>query len=312
MLTSTARRAGVSMARLPRKNRKRASHINRTGWAFVAPFMIVLCIGIVAPVVYAAYLSLFKDQFVGGVQFVGLENYLRAFNDPKLWSGVGRVLIFFFIQVPIMLAFSLIAALALDSNRLRFRGAFRILLFLPYAVPGVVAVIVWGFVYGQQYGLAGTINNLIGQTWLTPLVPSWILGSIANIAVWQFAGYYMLVFYSALRTIPNELYEAAALDGAGQFQIIRAIKLPALRGAIAIAVVFSIIGSFQLFNEPNLLKPLAPTAITSDFTPTLYTYTLAFAGKDYNYAAALAIVLGVVTGVIAYVVQLRGVRKEVR
>ena len=136
--------------------------------------------------------------------------------------------------------------------------------------------------------------------------------AIANIATWQFAGYNMLIFYSALRTVPGELYEAAAIDGATPLRIILSIKLPALRGAIVIAVVFSIIGSFQLFNEPNLLKVLAPNAISSFFTPNLYAYTLSFAGQQYNYSATIAIVMGVLTGVIAYIVQLRGTRSEQR
>ena len=122
----------------------------------------------------------------------------------------------------------------------------------------------------------------------------------------------MLIFYAALRTIPAELYEAAEIDGAGAFRTVFSIKIPALRGAIVIATIFSIIGSFQLFNEPNLLKPLAPNAITSYFTPNMYAYNLSFAGQQFNYAATVAIVMGVITAVIAYVVQLRGTRQENR
>ncbi len=93
---------------------------------------------------------------------------------------------------------------------------------------------------------------------LKPFASKWILVSIGNIVTWEFVGYNMLLFYSTLRTIPADLYEAAELDGAGQFWIVRAIKLPALRGSLVIATIFSIIGSFQLFSEPNILKPLAP------------------------------------------------------
>jgi multiple sugar transport system permease protein len=295
--------------------RRRASVTRRgarAGWVFVAPFLVVLAVAVIAPVVYAIYLSLFRDRFIGGDQFVGLANYVEAFTDEKLWSGVLRVVLFFAIQVPVMLAFALVAALALDSGRLRWSGAFRVILFLPYAVPGVVSVLIWAFVYGPQYGLVGTVNSLLGSAVVTPLTPQSILVSIANIAVWEYAGYYMLVFYATLRTVPADIYEAAEIDGAGPFRTVLSIKLPALRGAIVIAVVFSVIGSFQLFNEPNLLKVSAPTTITSNFTPTLYTYTLSFAGQQYNYAAALAIVLGLVTGLIAYVVQVRGNRSDVR
>ena len=292
--------------------RARRGPVISSGWGFVIPFLVFFAIAILAPVVYAIYLSLFKDQLVGGSSFVGLANYGQALTDPDFWGGVGRVVAFMFIQVPIMLVFSLIAALAIDSGRLRAPGFYRILLFLPYAVPGVVAVLIWGFIYGPRFGLVGSINTALGAQIFTPLTPEWVLSSIANIAVWEFAGYNMVIFYAALRTVPNELYEAASLDGAGAFRTIFSIKLPALRGALVITTIFSIIGSFQRFNEPNLLKPIAPNAITSTFTPNLYAYNLAFTGQQYNYSATIAIVMGLITAVIAYVVQLRGTRKELR
>ena len=102
----------------------------------------------------------------------------------------------------------------------------------------------------------------------------------------------MLIFYSALRVIPHSLYEAAEIDGAGQFRVITAIKLPAIRGALVIATIFSIIGSFQLFNEPAILRPLARNAITTDFTPNFYAYSLSFTGQQYNYSATVAIIMG--------------------
>jgi len=178
-------------------------------------------------------------------------------------------------------------------------------------VPGVVAALIWGFIYGDQFGLTASVNHLLG-TALAPLTSQWVLGSIGNVVTWEFMGYNMLIFYASLRVIPGELYEAAEIDGAGAFRTVFSIKLPAIRGALVIATIFSIIGSFQLFNEPNLLKQLAPNAITSYFTPNMYAYNLSFAGQQFNYAATVAIVMGVVTAVIAYVVQLRGSRKELR
>jgi multiple sugar transport system permease protein len=138
-----------------------------------------------------------------------------------------------------------------------------------------------------------------------------VLASIGNITTWEFVGYNMLIFYSALRTVPHSLYESAEIDGAGAFRIISAFKLPAIRGALVIATIFSIIGSFQLFNEPSILQPLARNAITTDYTPNYYTYALSFNGQQHNYSATVAIVMGLITMVIAYVVQLRGMRKGV-
>ena len=280
------------------------------GWAFVAPFMVVFVAMIIVPVVYALYLSFFREQLIGGNMFAGFSNYLDVFHDAKFWESFGRVGLFLVVQVPIMLALSMIAALALDSARLHGAGFFRIAIFLPYAVPGVVAALIWGFIYGDQFGLTASINNLLGEHFLKPFSASWVLPSIANIVTWEFMGYNMLIFYAALKVVPSELYEAAEIDGAGQVRTVFSIKIPALRGAIVIATVFSIIGSVQLFNEPNLLKTLAPNVISSYFTPNMYAYNLSFAGQQFNYAATVAIVMGVITAVIAYIVQARGSRQE--
>ncbi|MDD7928752.1 carbohydrate ABC transporter permease [Microbacterium thalli] len=307
MTTTTAPPPAVRTAR-----KRRRTSVEQQGWFFVGPFAIVFALVFLAPLAYALYLSFFREQIVGGNAFVGIENYATAFTDPKLWDGFVRVLLFLLVQVPIMLILALGAALAIDSARLHAAGFYRIVIFLPYAVPAVVAVLMWGYIYGDQFGLAGNINDLLGAQVLRPFLPEWMMVSIGNIVTWQFVGYNMLIFYSSLKTIPGELYEAASLDGAGAWRTILSIKIPALRGSIVIATIFSIIGSFQLFNEPNILKPLAPNTITTFFTPNMYAYNLSFAGQQYNYAATVAIIMGVITALIAYVVQLRGSRQEMR
>jgi len=271
--------------------------------------MIVFALVFLAPIAYSIYLSLFRSQLVGGTVFVGLDNYVAAFSDAAFWEGFVRVALFLVVQVPIMLCISLIAALAIDSGRLYGRDFFRIGIFLPYAVPAVVAAFMWGFMYGERFGLVGNLEDLLGIALPELLSPDLVLASIGNIVTWEFAGYNMLIFYSALRVIPTSLYEAAAIDGASQFRVIRAIKLPAIRGSLVVATIFSIIGSFQLFNEPSIMQSLAPNAITTSFTPNLYAYNLAFSGQQLNYSATVAIIMGVITMVIAYVVQLRGMRK---
>jgi multiple sugar transport system permease protein len=281
-----------------------------TGWKFLWPFMLVFAFVLIAPVVYSIYLSLFKDQLIGGNSFVGLANYGQALIDPKFWDSFLRVALFLIVQVPVMLVLALVAALAIDSARLYLSSFFRIAIFLPYAVPAVVATLMWGFMYGSRFGLVANLSDFLGVTLPDPLSSNWILASIGNIVTWEFIGYNMLLFYAALRVIPGDLYEAAELDGASSFRIIRAIKLPALRPAIVIGTIFSIIGSFQLFNEPNILQSLAPNSITSYFTPNMYAYNLSFAGQQYNYSATVAIIMGVLTAIIAFVVQLTGSRKE--
>ncbi|QFZ19806.1 carbohydrate ABC transporter permease [Saccharothrix syringae] len=295
--------------RAPRPAARRG-RVDRRGWLFVAPFLVVFALVFLAPVAYAVWLSLFREQvFFGGTAFVGPANYVAVLRDAKFWESFLRMSLFLVVQVPVMLALALAAALAIDSARLHAAGFFRIVIFLPYAVPGVVAALMWGFLYGDDFGLAADLNGLLGREVVRPLSGDWVLASIGNVVTWEFVGYNMLILYSALKVVPADLYEAAAIDGAGAWRTIRSVKLPALRGALVVATIFSIIGSFQLFNEPNILRSLAPNAISTSYTPNMYAYNLSFGGQQYNYSATVAIVMGVITAVIAYVVQLRGTRK---
>jgi multiple sugar transport system permease protein len=280
------------------------------GWQFVGPFMLVFALVFLAPIAYSIYLSLYRNRLIGGNSFVGLDNYTQAMKDPQFWSGFGRVSIFLVVQVPIMLFLALLVALAIDSGRLYGKAFFRVSIFLPYAVPAVVATLMWGFMYSNQFGLVGNINDALHITLPEPLSANLALASIGNIVTWEFVGYNMLIFYSALRVVPASLYESAEIDGAGAFRIITAIKLPAIRGALVIATIFSVIGSFQLFNEPAIMRPLARNVLTTDYTPNMYAYSLSFAGQQYNHAATVAIIMGIITMVIAYVVQLRGTREK--
>jgi multiple sugar transport system permease protein len=280
---------------------RNSSHHGAYGYLFFAPFLAVFAVAIAAPLLYAVYLSFFSDRLVGGNVFVGLDNYRQALTDNLFRAGVLRVALFLLVQVPVMLGIALLAALAIDSGRLRFASLFRIGFFIPYAVPSVVAALMWGYLYGRRFGLVSTLDRWVALP--DPLGRSWMLASIGNVVTWEYVGYNMLILYAALRAIPPDIYEAAQVDGAGEVRKAWSIKLPALRPALLLATVFSIIGSFQLFNEPNVLQSLAPSVVTTSYTPNMYAYNLAFNGQQFNYSAALAVVLGAVTAVIAYAFQ---------
>ncbi|MEV0391348.1 sugar ABC transporter permease [Nonomuraea sp. NPDC050643] len=286
-------------------NRKRA----RAGYVFVAPFMIVFVAMLVVPLAYAAYLSLFKEQLIGGTTFVGLDNYVRALTDERLLGGVVRVGEFFLIQVPLMLLLGLFFALALDSGMLWLSRFIRLGIFVPYAVPSVVAALMWGYLYGPEFGPIAQLAGTLGLPGPNLLGGDLMLGSLANIVTWEFAGYNMIILYAALRAVPSELYEAAAVDGAGAWRTAWSVKIPALRPALLMALIFSVIGSFQLFNEPQLMQRLAPNVIDSAYTPNLYAYSLAFTSQDLNYAAAVSFLLGLVIVVVSYTVQLALTRR---
>ena len=296
---------GVTRRRNATKRRQ-----TRAAYVLVLPFFILFALMLVAPLLYSAYLSLFKSQIIGGQQFAWFTNYIRAFTDPNFLGGLGHMAVFLVIQVPIMLGAALFFALALDSGRARGSRVLRILIFIPYAVPGVVATLMWGYLYGPDFGPITQLFQGLGITPPDLLNSSNILGSMMNIVTWEFVGYNMIIMYAALRAIPTELYEAAELDGASQVRIAWSVKIPAIRPAILLTVIFSIIGTFQLFNEPSLLANIAPNSIGSSFTPNLYAYNLAFVNQDVNYAAAVAFLLGVVIAIISFVVQTSVARRE--
>jgi multiple sugar transport system permease protein len=307
--------AGRPASQAPPKRRtsptKRKQY--RAAYLFLLPFFIVFITMLVIPLVYAGYLSLFQSKLIGGETFAGLANYVRALTDPEFLAGLGRVALFFVVQVPIMLGLALFFALALDSFRARGSKTIRLLIFMPYAVPAVVATLMWGYLYGPDFGPLAQMARALGFGTPDFLSAQNILGSMMNIVTWEFVGYNMIIMYAALRAIPGELYEAAEIDGAGQFRLAWSVKIPAIRPAIMLTVIFSIIGSFQLFAEPSLLNAIAPDAITNCFTPNYCAYNVAFINQELNYAAALAFVLGLVIALISYFVQLgteRSARRE--
>ena len=282
----------------------------KSGYLFVLPFLLVFLTMLVLPLLYAAYLSLFQERLVGGTVFAGFDNYARALQDDRLMDGVLRVARFFLLQVPIMLVLSLTAALAIDSGLLRAAKVFRLGIFVPYAVPAVVATLMWGYLYGPDFGPFAQLADEVGVAAPRFLSDDWMLGSMANIVTWEFVGYNMIILYAALRAVPHDLYEAAAVDGAGAWRIAWSIKLPALRPALLLCLIFSVIGSFQLFAEPQLLQRLAPSVIDSAYTPNLYAYTLAFTGQEVNYAAAVSFLLGLVIVIASYTVLLVSSRRS--
>jgi multiple sugar transport system permease protein len=302
----------VPLASRPVRRRRRRRGPSRTAapYLFVAPFLILFVAMLLVPIGYALYLSLFQSRIIGGSLYVGLANYAQAIHDPALWAGVGRVALYLVIQVPIMLGLAVFFALALDSERVRWSRFVRLAIFLPYAIPGVVSTLMWGYFYGRDFGLIAQLFRAVHLAPPNLLSSHTMLGSMMNISTWQFVGYNMVIVYAALRAVPGELIESAAVDGAGDWRIAWHIKLPAVRGAVLLCVIFSVIGSFQLFTEPSLLSQLAPTVITTSYTPTYYAYNLAFINLQSNYAAAVAFLLGFSIMVVSYVVQLTAQRRS--
>lgn len=270
-------------------------HGRRAATILIAPFMIMFAAFFLAPIVYAVIESAFSVKSSGlgfGSPeriFVGLDNYVAAFSSPSFVASLGRLILFAVIEVPLMVFTATGLALLIDSAYSRWGKAFRVIAFAPFAVPGVIAAILWGFLYVPA---TSPILQLLSEwgIYANPLGTDTVLFAIANIALWTFAGYNMYILLGSLASIPRELYEAAKIDGAGEWATTWRIKLPLIRPAVIMVTVFTIIGTLQLFVEPLVLKPLT-TAIASDFTPNLAAYNQTFAQGNSNLAAAMAVIV---------------------
>ena len=261
------------------------------------------------PLGYAFYLSMFTESLALGSHFSGLKNYTQTFTDPVFLSGVRTVLTFGVIQVPIMLGIALIGALALDGISSRFSKVYRLIAFMPYAVPTVIGALMWGFLYSTNFGPFAGIGQVFGGTPVNFFSSKFLLFSLGNIITWSWTGYNTIVMYSALQGVPREMYEAAIVDGASHLQVALRIKVPAISRAILLAAIFTVIGTMQLFTEPAVLATNAPD-ISTGYTPNLYAYNLAFRFSEFHYAAAISFTLGLVVFVVSYVFLFASRRRE--
>lgn len=281
----------------------------------VTPAVVLLLLFTVAPGVYAVILSFLQLKVGGGLLgggdptevFAGLSNYISTLTDPEFWASLGRMLVIAVIGVPLTVVLASLFALCLDAKRARLVGVTRLAIFLPYAVPGVVASLLWGFMYLPATSpIGGQVIDYFGSTG--------IFFSVANVAVWGVVGFNMVILYTAVRSLPRELFEAAELDGASELQIALRIKLPLITPAITMVALFSVIGALQLFNEPTTLKPLA-NAISSTWVPLMRVYTDAFVNNSIYEGAATSFILIVMTVAATVIVNLIGrrfARRETR
>jgi multiple sugar transport system permease protein len=279
----------------------RVGRQNLWGWIFTGPFAVVFVIFLVVPLVYAFYMSLFTYTQVSGEHFSGLANYARIMTDSVFWQGLLRVVLYTVVMVPIQLGLALILALLLDSFKKRFASVSRVVIFLPYAIPAVIGALMWGFMYSKMMGPFTSIFELFGLSAPDFLSSNGIFGALVNVVTWQWTGYYMVILYSALQSIPTELYESARIDGASEFKIATRIKMPMVSGSLIMCTIFSLIGTLQFFTEPTILRNQAPTVIPSEYTPNMYAQALAFGYNQTNYSATVSFALGLIVVVFSVV-----------
>ncbi|MFF9804700.1 carbohydrate ABC transporter permease [Streptomyces coeruleorubidus] len=275
------------------------------GAAFTVPFQLGFVFLYLLPIGYAVYQSLFLEKQsglgLGGAttEFVGLENYSKGLSDSAFMTSILRVVLFACVQIPVMLLISLVLALLLDAVTAKAAGRFRILLLVPYMIPGVVAAIIWVNLYSPDVGPLTPIGDLFGFDW-NFFAPSMVWPAIGNLLTWHGIGYNMVIIYAALQGVPRELFEAARLDGASELRIALSIKVPFVRGALVLTALLSIIQMLQIFNEPALFRNVTPQTVSDSFTPIMIIYNQAFNAANYHYAAALSVLLALILGVASF------------
>lgn len=291
---------------------RRAEHRGRRGplapYVLLLPAVLLFVAVLLVPMLYAVHLSFRGLRLQPGGAFgrrqevfVGLENYVAAVTDAEFLAGFGRLAVFGVIAVPLTLGLALLFALLLDLPRVRAARFSRTAIFVPYAVPGVVATLLWGFLYLPSTSPFSYLSRQAGWEAIPFLEGSLLFGSVANIAIWSNVGFNMLIIYTALRGLPTEMYDAARIDGCSEWQIALRIKVPMVAPALVLTGLFSLVGTLQLYGEPMTLEPMT-SEISQTWVPLMKVYRDAFTRDDLPLAAASSVLLALGTLVVSVVV----------
>jgi len=277
-------------------------------WLFLAPALALIGVFFFLPVAAALLLSLTDFDIYAvasseNTRFVGLHNYVQLLKTPLFWSSLKNTFYFALVGGPLTIAVSLGAALLVNSKLVRWRSFFRTIYFTPFVTTLVAVAIVWRYLYHTRYGL---LNYALGALGVGPIDwlgdPHWAMPAIILMAVWKNFGYNMLIFIAGLQSIPDELYDAANVDGAGPVRQFLNVTLPMLGPTLLFVGVITMIGYFQLFAEPYVMTQGGPLRSTTSVV--LYMYEEGFRWWRMGYAAAIAFVLFIVI-LIATLVQFR-------
>ena len=296
--------AGAAVARAEGGGRRAAgraprsrsiSRVSVSAYLFLLPAFALIFVFFVLPVIAALALSLtdFDIYAVGNLdnaRFVGLRNYMRLMREPVFWSALKNTFYFALVGGPLTIAAALGAALLVNAKAVRFKSFFRTVYFAPFVTTLVAVAIVWRYLYHPRYGL---LNYALGAVGIGPIDwlgdPRWAMPAIILMAIWKNFGYNMLIFIAGLQSIPEELYEAAHLDGAGAWRRFWHITLPMLGPTMLFVGVITMIGYFQLFAEPYVMTAGGPLRATTSVV--LLMYEEGFRWWRMGYAASLAFVL---------------------
>ena len=277
-------------------------------WAFVAPALVALGLFFFLPAVAALLLSftdfdIYSLADIRNLRFVGLDNYITLLQTPLFWKALGNTLYFVILGVPLSIALSLGAALLINSKLARFKGLFRTLYFAPVVTTLVAVAVIWRYLLHTKYGL---INWGLGGIGIDPVDwlgdPNWAMPAIVIFAVWKNFGYNMIILLAGLQTIPDDLYEAAQIDGAGRWAQFRHVTLPALAPVMLVVSILTMAGYFQLFAEPYVMTQGGP--VESTVSVLYFMFEQGFKWWNLGFATSVAFVLFLILFAIT-IVQLK-------
>ncbi|MGV9006381.1 MAG: carbohydrate ABC transporter permease [Brevundimonas sp.] len=267
----------------------------RAAWVFIAPALIAIAVFFVVPVVSAMFLSvtdfdIYALADLRNLRFVGAQNYERLLTNPLFWGAMRNTVLFAVIGVPLTIAASLGAAVILHARVVRWRPIWRVMFFAPYVTTLVATAVLWNYLLHTRYGVINWVLTTVGLPavdWLGS--PATSIPAILMFVVWKTFGYNMLIFLAVLQTVPDDLYEAARIDGAGPWKSFCHVTLPAIAPTLLLVSIISVAGFFQLFAEPYVMTQGGPAQST--VTVLYFMYEEGFKWWNLGSASAVAFIL---------------------
>lgn len=259
---------------------------------FLAPFIIGLILFWIGPVLASFLISFSKWELVGSPAWIGLENYKNLFADEIFIKSLFNTGYYTLLSVPLSMILSLLLAVAMNQ-KLKGMVFFRTAFFMPHISSMVAVALLWSWIYNSQYGILNYFLSLVGipsQNWLGD--PKWAMPALVIMSVWKGLGYNMMIWLAALQGIPEDLYEAAKIDGANRWQQFKNITIPLLSPTTFLLLILSIINSFKVFEQSYVMTKGGPAHAT--LTMVLYIYSNAFEWLKMGYASAMAYILALI------------------
>jgi ABC-type sugar transport system permease subunit len=273
-------------------------------YIFVSPFVLLFCVFGVYPIFKSLYLAFHTTNGPRSVVFTGLQNFAFLLQDPDFYTALKNTTTFTFYSVFLQLPLSLGLAMLLNCEWLRGRNVFRFIFFSPYLLGQVFVAVLGGIILAPRFGLLPlVIYKLTGAGLDTKLLgdPDWVMTSIVCISLWMYVGFNCIYFLAALQSVDKELYEAAAVDGAGYWSQFFNVTIPSIKPVILFVVIMSTIGSFQLFELPYTLLNNSAGPNKSGLTIVMYLYQRGFEIGNLGYASTIGWTLALIVMSISLV-----------